>query len=194
MIFKIRIAHWRFTFTLAPVTNVIGVNSNLQDGDHIIMWDFDDVELSLVTATLKLTQKQYYLPNIYILNTGTQDHYIAYCLRRVSWQRSVFFVAATNFVDPNFFKYGVYREHWTLRVTKKEGRKPQLAKILYSSLPEDVSINELNSWVKDTGRESEGYAFPLSLSVSRRKPLSRTKTHRLDVSAHNMKHSLTLHP
>jgi hypothetical protein len=147
MIFKIRIAHWRFTFTLAPVTNVTGVNSNLQDGNHIIMWDFDDVELSLVEATLKWTQRHWELPNIYIFNTGTKDHYIAYCFERCKWWKSMAIVAQTNFVDPNFFKYGVYREHWTLRVTPKEGRKPLLVKTLYSPIPESASISDLNSWV-----------------------------------------------
>ena len=152
MIIKIRIAHWRFTFTFAPVTDVTGVNSQLQDGDHIIMWDFDDVELSLVEATLKWIQRHFELPNIYIMNTGAQDHYIAYCFERCNWNKSIAIVAETNFVDPAFFKYGVYREHWTLRVSKKEGRRPLLVKTLYSPIAESASISDLNSWVKDTLR------------------------------------------
>jgi len=152
MIFKTRIGHWRITFTIAPVTNVTGVNSNLPDGNHIVMWDFDNVAEILVTVALRVAQKQYNLPNIYILNTGKPNHYIAYSFARCVWKHSVEIVAATPFVDPNFFKYGVYREHWTLRVTPKEGRKPKLRKILHSPIPESASISELNSWVKSIGK------------------------------------------
>jgi len=168
MIFKIRIAHWRFTFTLAPVTNVTGVNSTLPDGKHIIMWDFDDVELSLVEGTLKWIQRHFDLPNIYIFNTGTQDHYIAYCFERCDWWKSIAIVAETNFVDANFFKYGVYRGHWTLRVTPKEGRKPLLVKVLYSPIQESASISDLNSWVQDMPKAQASYlpsipAWPMAL-------------------------------
>lgn len=150
MIIKIRICHWRFTWTFAPVTDVIGVNSTLPEGDHITMWDFDDVPFDIVYDSLLEVQCLNQLPNIYILNTGKADHYIAYCFKAVPWQKSVQIVAETMGVDHNFFKYGVYREHWTLRVTPKEGRKPKLVKILWSKIPEDCSIDELSSWVKGT--------------------------------------------
>jgi hypothetical protein len=148
MIFKMRIGHWRITFTIAPVTDVIGVNSLMPDGNHILMWDFDDVYLYDITAVLRMIQHKYHLPNIYILTTGKKRHYIAYCFKRLPWQRVVEIIAATPLVDPNFFKYGVYRDHFTLRVTPKEGRKPKLAEILWSTVPRDCSIDELNSWTK----------------------------------------------
>ena len=150
MIIKIRIAHWRFTWTFAPVTDVTGVNSNLPEGDHIVMWDFDDVPLEEIEFELNWLKNHYKLPNIYILNTGKPNHFIAYCFKAMPWRKSVEIVAGTLAVDPNFFKYGVYREHWTLRVTPKEGRKPRLVKILHSQVEEDCSIDELNSWVQDT--------------------------------------------
>jgi hypothetical protein len=148
MIFKIRIGHWRFTFTFAPITDVIGVNSNIENGWHIPMWDFDDVGFSDVETALLIQQREWRLPNIYILSTGKPRHYIAYCFKEMLWRACVALVAGTGFVDPNFFKYGVYREHWTLRVSPKEGRKPKLVKVLYSNIPEDCSIDELNSWTK----------------------------------------------
>jgi len=150
MIIKIRIAHWRFTWTFAPVTDVKGVNSYLPEGDHICMWDFDDVPLDIVCETLTEVQYLNGLPNIYILNTGKPDNHIAYCFKAMPWKESIRIVAETGAVDPNFFKYGVYREHWTLRVTPKEGRKPKLVHIIRSKVEEDCSIDELNSWVQDT--------------------------------------------
>lgn len=164
MIIKIRIAHWRFTWTFAPVTDVTGVNSTLPEGDHITMWDFDDVFLHEVMDALSVVKYFYGLPNIYILTTGKLKHFIAYCFKALPWRDSVRIVAATNHVDPNFFKYGVYREHWTLRVTPKEGRKPRLVKILYSKIEEDCSIDELNSWVQGTLNVQRGN-FPFSLHI-----------------------------
>jgi len=164
MIFKCRLGSWRITFTIAPVTDVKGVNSLLNDGNHIVMWDFDDIPLEVVEAQLLLVQILYDLPNIYILNTGKPNHYIAYSFARVDWQLSKEIVASTPSVDTNFFKYGVYREKWTLRVTPKEGRKPKLVKILYTPTKDEVNISELNSWVKDTLRRALFQALFLPLA------------------------------
>lgn len=193
MIIKIRIAHWRFTFTFAPVTDIIGVNSTLPEGDHICMWDFDDTTLHEVIDALNIVKYFYGLSNIYIFSTGKLFHYIAYCFKAFAWRDSVRIVASTNHVDPNFFKYGVYREHWTLRVTPKEGRKPKLVKILHSTIQEDVKISELNSWVKDT-LSSE---FPTFSLLTRQACLMgifrRATSLTVDTSAQNMRHSLTTH-
>ncbi|MBU1067745.1 hypothetical protein KKE60_08155 [Patescibacteria group bacterium] len=162
MIIKIRIAHWRFTWTFAPVTDVTGVNSTLPDGRHIPMWDFDDIPLHDVAYELHGVQQAGFLSNIYILQTGKKDHYIAYCFKAQTWTLSKMTVCAARSVDANFFKYGVYRGHWTLRVTPKEGRKPKLVAILHSPIPEDTSIDELNSWVKDTPLKQRSFLiFPL---------------------------------
>jgi len=148
MIFRLRIGSWRFTFTFARVADVIGVNSLLSDGNHILMWDFDDELFPNVEMALRWIQNRYRLPNIYILNTGMRGHYIAYCFKRVTWNLAVEIIASTPLVDYRFFKYGVYREKFTLRVSPKEGRKPRLIKILKSKAKETASIPELRSWVK----------------------------------------------
>jgi hypothetical protein len=164
MIIKIRIGCWRFTWTFAPVTDIIGVNSTLPEGDHITMWDFDDIPLNDVIYELAGVKLFYHLSNIYIFETGKPNHFIAYCFTAMPWRNSVQIVACTKGVDPSFFKYGVYREHWTLRVTPKEGRKPKLVKILYSKIEEDCSIDELNSWVQGTLSMQRGN-FPFSLHI-----------------------------
>lgn len=193
MIFKIRIGSWRFTFTFAPVVDVTGVNSKLKDGNHILMWDFDDVPLYYVEADLKWLQKQHNLPNIYILNTGKPKHHIAYCFRRSPWEVSVAYIAQSLFVDRNFFKYGVYRERWTLRVTPKEGRKPKLVKTLLSPIPESASISELESWVKDI---SHGTLVGVLLFLAMRPaklPKGVCCVRLLDMSAQDMRPLLMQH-
>jgi len=148
MILQLRIGNWKFTFTFAQVCDVVGVNSVLEDGRHILMWDFDDLPLETVEVILKAQQREHRLPRIYILNTGKPNHYIAYCFKRLPWRKAYAIVASTPCVDWNFLKYAAHRGHFTLRVSPKNGRKIRLAKILESPIPEDVKIRELRSWVK----------------------------------------------
>jgi hypothetical protein len=148
MIKKLRVGKWRFTFTFAPVTDVVGVNSNLPDGDHILMWDFDGVPLRDVILALDDVQEDQLLPNIYILNTGKRNHHIAYCFERCPWRVAVKIIADTPKVDWNFFKYGVYRGHFTLRVSDKNHRKIKLVKVLKGLRSETASVLELKSWTK----------------------------------------------
>jgi len=150
MIFRLRIGNWRFTFTLYQITDITGVNSLLPDGNHILMWDFDDVPLGVVQSTLSIIQSIYDLPTIYILNTGKPNHFIAYSFAKCSWRLTVEILAATPNLCEDYFKWGVFRKRFTLRVTPKEGRKPKLVALLYSKTPEDVKLSELTSWVKDT--------------------------------------------
>ncbi len=148
MILKFQIYRWRFTFTMAPVTSVYGVNSTLPDGKHILMWDFDDTNIDKVATSLSKVQSVYNLSNIYILETKKDKNYIAYCFKSVSWRKVVEIIAFTKGVDKNFFKYGVYREKFTLRVTPKSGRKPKLIYTLKTNVEETAHIKQLGSWVK----------------------------------------------
>ena len=148
MIIKFRLGSWRFTFSMAPVVDIIGVNSKLPDGNHILMWDFDDVSFRKVRKALEEIAWSWKLPRIYILETFPERNFIAYCFARGSWQNVVQIIASTDGIDPNFFKYGVYRERFTLRVSRKCGRIPRLVHIIESEVPEDVQIPDLMSWVK----------------------------------------------
>jgi len=148
MIWRIRIGKWRLTFTIARVTDVIGVNSKLPDGKHILMWDFDDVPLKNVITALMDIQADYELPNIYIVNSGKPKHYMAYCFKRTDWRKAVQIVINTKHVDYAFIKYGLYREHFTLRVSPKNGRKIKHICTLPGFTEEDADIKELRSWVK----------------------------------------------
>jgi hypothetical protein len=148
MIWKLRIGKWRITFTFAPVTDVIGVNSNLDGDDHILMWDFDDTSLKDVVDELLRVQRIYELPKIYILETKKDTNYMAYCFKRTPWRKVVEIIAFTKGVDWNYLKYGVYRNRFTLRVTPKCERLIRLCLTLPSAVPEDCSIPDLKSWVK----------------------------------------------
>lgn len=148
MIFKLRFGQWRLTITLAPVIDVVGVDSRLEDGDHILMWDFDEIPLRTVLDNLHYIQVIFSLPNIYILKTTKPSSYIAYCFKRFPWELARGIIGITPDICENFYKWGVFRKRFTLRVTKKHGKRPRIAAILISSIPEDVSIHELRSWVQ----------------------------------------------
>lgn len=133
---------------MAPVVDVVGVNSKISDIEHILMWDFDDIPLDLVLGSLQRIQKEFGLSNIYVLETKKDRNHIAYCFQRHVWEITIKIIASTKYVDMNFFKYGVYRGKFTLRVSPKCGRKPFLKAVLTSKVPENVKIPDLWSWVK----------------------------------------------
>lgn len=148
MILKVTLGSWRFTWSMAPITKVVGVNSILPDGNHIVMWDFDETDFWTVHDALLRTQRVYELPNIYIMETKKDTNFIAYCFKKLPWRKLVEIIAFTKDVDWNYFKYGVYRGHFTLRVSPKGKRKPMLKAILKSEHKEDAFIQDLRSWVE----------------------------------------------
>lgn len=148
MIKRLTIGNRRLTFTWARIAKVIGVNSNYNDDKHILMWDFDDVPLSDVEGALDAIQRRYNLSDIHILRTKEPNNYIAYCFTLVSLGRAVEIIAATPFVDWQFLRFGVYRGHFTLRVTPKGERTPYLATRLGGYRPPDCSPQDLKSWVR----------------------------------------------
>ena len=145
MIIKTTIGRWRFTFSMAPITKVVGINSNLPDGKHILMWDFDNGTLYEIMHNLRCVQIDYALPKIRIARTGKKTGYHAICLKRVEWRECVEILAATPMLDWTYYKYGVYRGHFTLRVSPKCFRNIIFDGIMSGYGKEDVSIKELNS-------------------------------------------------
>lgn len=148
MIKRITIGDVRITFTVARITKVIGVNSQLEDGRHILMWDFDGHSLESVKSALGTVQARYFLSDIYILETKEHTNYIAYCFTALDWRRVVEIIAQTNLVDWNFIKYGVYRGRFTLRVTSKGGGIPKFVTRLEGYELPNCEVPDLKSWVR----------------------------------------------
>ncbi len=148
MIIKLRIGHIRITFTIAWVVDVLGVNSKLSDGNHILMWDFDNIPLEQVANALIDVQRTFSLPPIHICRTSEPNNYIAYCFKRCNWIVARMIVGYTIGIDENFFKWAVFRRRFTLRVGAKLGVKPKYVCTLGSTVKVDVDIKELKSWVK----------------------------------------------
>ena len=154
MIKRFRIRGVRFTFTIARTQKVIGVNSQLGDGTHILMWDFDDVPLDSVKYALRVVQTRYYLSDIIILKTKEPDSYNAWCFTAVPWTRAVEIVAATTFIDWGFFRYSVWRYHFTLRTSPKNGRDSKVVARLEGYELPTAKIEDLKYWIEYETRKS----------------------------------------
>jgi len=165
----VRIGSVRLMAALVRVVDVVGVNSKLRDGNHILLWDFDGAPLRDVESSLSEVQHRYNLPTIYILQSSSNDHYIAYCFHRCSWAKCKHIVSAAENVDEQFYRYGVFRGHFTLRVSRKGEWQPYLVSRLESPFPETATLTDLCSWVRYETLPP-GY-HPHSFSFERHKTL-----------------------
>ncbi len=148
MILRFTIRNHKFTFTFAKIAKMIGVNSFLENERHILMWDFDEVPFDDVCSSLRVVQFRYFLSDIHVLQTKEPDNYIAYCFTSQDWRKAVEIVAQTQHVDWQFFRFGVYRGHFTLRVTPKGNRIPYLKVRLWGYALPDCTPQDLKSWVR----------------------------------------------
>ncbi|MBA7574922.1 hypothetical protein ES708_16738 [subsurface metagenome] len=112
------------------------------------MWDFDDKGEEDVIAALKEVQRRFKLAQIFLLNTGLEGYYHAYCFKVFDWADTLKILASTEGIDKVFFKIGVIREYFTLRYSPKKARDFEPAIILPSRYKEDVNPYEVCSFVK----------------------------------------------
>lgn len=148
MIWRLTLGRIRLTLTAARIAKVIGVNSELEEGRHILMWDFDGVPIDDVRLALRRVQTRYFLSDIHLCRTREPDNYIAYCFSSQEWRTACEIVAQTPFVDWNFFRFGVYRGHFTLRVSPKNDRQIKLVERLEGYTSPDCSPPDLKSWTR----------------------------------------------
>lgn len=128
---------------IGKLTPVLGVNSTLQDGRHILMWEFDDAEYPEICNTLEAACEAYRLPSIYIVQSSDDSHYHAYCLAAINWEEAVMIVGNCPLIDWQWFKMSVARDHFTLRLTDKGRGKPRLVSVIDSTRPDEASIADL---------------------------------------------------
>ena len=148
MIARWKLWKWRLTFTAAKVVNVIGANSQIDKDEHVLMWDFDGIPLAKVKKALQFIQTHFELPEIRIFRTSPGTNYQAWCYKRVSWWKAKMIVARTHYVDEGFYRFAVFRGHFTLRTSDKQGRRIRLIATLPSKVPEDAHEFALISWTK----------------------------------------------
>ena len=134
-------------FRVGKLRKVLGANSTLENGKHILMWEFDHVEAHEVTAALLAVQMAYNLPNIHVLTSSEHQGFHAYCLAQETFPQSVAIVASTPLVDWDWVRMCVNRGHWTLRLTDKGNGAPETIMVLHSNEPDEVAPTQITSGV-----------------------------------------------
>jgi len=124
-------------------TEVTGINSNLQDGSHIVMWEFDSPEPSNMLGQLRLAQQYHCLSDIHIARSSEGGGYHAYCFTALPWIYSMHVVSGTGGVDPGYISMCAMRGHWTLRTSDKGRGAPQHWLTLPSNVPPDCDKHDL---------------------------------------------------
>lgn len=122
---KFRIGRFQVSLMAGMVTKVTGVNSNLKDGNHIIMWEFDETDRTEVCWALQAVQGLFSLPDIHVAESHTGGGFHAYCFQALSFIETLHIVSGTFLVDPNYITMCAMRQHWTLRLTDKGQGAPQ---------------------------------------------------------------------
>lgn len=122
---KFRIGRFQVSLMAGLVTKVTGVNSNLKDGQHIIMWEFDETDLDQVKCALFAAQVFHQLPEIQIARSHPDGGFHAYCFKAMSFIETLHIVSGTALVDPHYITLCAMRQHWTLRLTDKGQGQPE---------------------------------------------------------------------
>lgn len=137
--------NWRFRLhcSLKKYVEVEGINSVLPNGQHILMWDFDDTPLEKITESLLKIQSDWDLSHIYIVQSSS-EHYHAYCLELFSLGQAMHILADTKYIDLMYLKLGVVRGYWTLRISPEKG-KFQLVETLISRHRNVKNIQDLKT-------------------------------------------------
>lgn len=148
MHYRLKVKGWQFYVALTHSKQAEGVNSILPDGKHFLMWDFDNKEVSDVFYSLVDIQKRFKLPRIYLVNTGLEGYWHAYCFVALSYPDCLRVLSSTRYLDEVYFKIGVIRGYFTLRYSRKKGRDFSPAIILPSRYEETVNPYELTSFIK----------------------------------------------
>lgn len=151
---KFRIGRLQASLMAGLVTKVTGVNSNLIDGSHIIMWEFDETDKLAVLEALQIVQSDFRLPDINVAESHPGGGFHAYCFYALPFVRTLHIVSGTRLVDPHYITLCAMRQHWTLRLTDKGQGAPQYLETLPGYLektakPEDlVGVVEYRAYQK----------------------------------------------
>ncbi len=153
MEFRFQKFNHRFHISFEKVEQVTGVNSNLDEKTHFLMWDFDNIPLSLVIESLENVQDMYQLPSISIVSTGKLGGYHAYCFQGCNFRYARTILASTANIDLKYLALGIMRGYFTLRFTDVKGREFEKVWDLPSKIPANCSYKDVNCFVNYTKRE-----------------------------------------
>ena len=125
---------------------VEGYNSLLEDGNHFLMWDFDDTPYEEVKLALLDVQDLFDLPTIILLKSGAKDCWHANCFWRVPWELARIILASTRGIDRKYLSIAILREFCTLRYSEAGGREVVAYEYLDSPIASNCSVHDIVSF------------------------------------------------
>lgn len=105
---------------------------------HILLWDFDDIELEIIVSSLRTIQNFYVLPTILIVSSSANRHH-AYCLTARTFREVIHILSATPEIDLDYLRMGMARGYYTLRISERKSDTFKLVYTLSSSIPNEVN-------------------------------------------------------
>jgi len=135
--------------SLRRVREVTGVNSQVDEDTHFLMWDFDEIPLPIVIDSLKAVQRMFNLPAISIVQTKA-NNYHGYCFRACSFIEARGIIAFTPNIDRHYLAAGCGRGYFTLRFTDVKGQEFKHVMTLTSDIEPDLDYTDINSFVQYT--------------------------------------------
>lgn len=109
---------------------------------HILLWDFDNSELSQIIHDLENLQLVYRLPRILIIESSP-NKYHAYCFVARSFREIINILSATPEIDMSYLRLGIVRGYFTLRISNRPRGNFSLIKTLPSIWANEVSHNDI---------------------------------------------------
>lgn len=145
---RLGLGPYRLYGALTRSRQILGVNSKLEDGSHVLMWDFDAVPGAFpVVRALRGVAMRHQTASIHILRSSTYGYH-AYCFQRHGWPKTLEILADTPYLDPVYFKIGVIRGYFTLRIQDKKQGKLSPVETVSGFREEDVEDTEQRSFVR----------------------------------------------
>lgn len=119
----VRIGNLQIRFYITLLENRVGVNSQLynEPDKHILLWDFDNANIDEIKSSLVAMQLRYRLPEILIVESSPEKYH-AYCFASRPFMEVVHILSDTPNVCETFFRIGIIRGYYTLRISTRKGQ------------------------------------------------------------------------
>ena len=144
---RIAIGDWRLYISISRRKPVLGVNSDLGDGTHVLLMDFDNVPSgNILQDKLDKWAAGYQLSAVTVVESSP-GNYHGYCFQRHSLEETTLILAGAPFIDGMHWRLGVVRGYWTLRISQKGEWLMRRRFATYDYGKPNVDPTELGSFV-----------------------------------------------
>lgn len=142
MIIRIHKLQLRFYANILEKRTGICSQHDSSDDKHALLMDFDNSSLSKIINDMYTIQLKYNLPTIYIIASSSYSYH-AYCFTGRPFMQIIHILSDIPEIDESYFRLGIVRGYFTLRITPRKNDKFKIVKILASCFPEEMKREEL---------------------------------------------------